>query len=293
MPAKDDVRVGRAALRAGSRAHVRHRLERLVALARVVDEDECAVEGGGVLVDEVIDARHRPVVVLVRPLGHRPVEGVDDDQPEAVGLERLDAVGQILYVAEPPALVLDVDVVSHLLDVDPPRRNHLRDAVRRGLGVQLVVDDEDFPFFAREAEPRRPGRHRERKVGDEPRLSRLRRRDDVHRLAPAQEAVYQHGLHLRIPFHKLAERQDGRYVRIRPPLSAYGGGQPAEINGLFWQGLPVALAQQLPRRPRVVPAAFQRGVHLETAVAALALEGSGIRRKHIKHIAVKRRRVSA
>ena len=105
--------------------------------------------------------------------------------------------------------------------------------------------------------------------------------------------MYQHGLHLRIPFHKLAERQDGRYVRIRPPLSAYGGGQPAEINGLFGQGLPVALAQQLPRRPRVVPAAFQRGVHLETAVAALALEGSGIRRKHIKHIAVERGRVSA
>lgn len=109
------MRVGRAALRSRPRAHVRHGLERLVPLACVVDEDECAVEGGGVLVDEVVDARNRPVVVLVRPLGHRPVEGVDDDQLEAVGLERLDLVRQVLDVAEPPSLVVHVDLVLHLL----------------------------------------------------------------------------------------------------------------------------------------------------------------------------------
>ena len=161
--------------------------------------------------------------------------------------------------------------------------------------MQFVVDDEDFTLLAREAEPGRPRSDREREVGDEPRLSRLRRRDDVHRLAPAQEAVYQHGLHLRVSLHQLSEGQELRRALLRFRLSLSSGRrrESAEVDGLLRHGLPVALGQQLPRRPRVVPAALQGGIHLEAAVAAFALERRGVRGEHEEHVSVERRRVAA
>ena len=92
VSAQDDVCVGSAALRTCARADIRHALERLIALARVVDEDERTVERGRVFVDEVVDSRHRSVVVLVRSLGHGAVEGVDDDELEPHRPEGLDVV---------------------------------------------------------------------------------------------------------------------------------------------------------------------------------------------------------
>ena len=94
-----------------SRTDVGHALERLVALAGVVDEHESRTEHLGVAIDRVVDARHRGVVVLVGLGWQCPVERVEHDQLEPVFVDVIEVGAQRSDVTEVATQVGDENVV--------------------------------------------------------------------------------------------------------------------------------------------------------------------------------------
>ncbi len=262
--------VGGAGLRPGSGPDVGYRLHRLVALAGVVDQHEGAVQMRGVAVDGVVDRRHLRVVVLVHAARHRPVEGVDDHQLESEGLDLLKPGAEVEYAVQPSALIFDEEVAFDDVHRVAAGVDHLGDALRRGLRMQFVVEDQHFALFAGEAEPRKAAGHGGGEVGHQPALAGLGRRDDVHGLADAQESVDEHGAHLRILRHQLFQREDAFRVAFR--LLEESG----EVDALMLPDRAVAAFQQMLRRAGVVALMLQQGVDIEGRICLVGLERRGV-----------------
>ena len=121
-------------------------------------------------VQQVVDVRHRSVVVLVRSiLRHEPVERIQDDQLELPGLELVEVIVQPIDVLQLASDVLDEQLVADFFHRDAAGLHDLGDAVGARFPMQLVVDDQDVATHGLEdVEPFASAGHCQSQIGHHP-----------------------------------------------------------------------------------------------------------------------------